>query len=287
MTIRLSDSFPTPRRMFFRAASCWESDYHKSSVPGPQYQFSLVGRLSYRPKADADYVAHLIFRTTARSGGLVPRFNVGRKSFHVVTGDAVEAFLKSDVEVPLRSAIARSWWPSTNQEWVATDPDSFWAPQDISWDLAKIYMIPRIAHDQLRPGNYKFEHAQALTNYPTAFENAAQSVMRGLYGKFTKGPSKGPTPDAFGENAGKTAVSYPVYKGAAKSCPTDDWGKKGGRWVETASSSVEPSWEYRRPIGYQEGDWQDDGQTKGDRWPPSWAAKGWVDYRPDKGYYSW
>ena len=106
----------------------------------------------------------------------MPRFNVGRKSFHVVTGDVVEAFLKSDVEVPLRSAIVRSWWPSTNQEWVATDPDSFWAPQDISWDFAKIYNLPRIAHDPLRPGNYKFEHTQALMHYPTAFENAAQSV---------------------------------------------------------------------------------------------------------------
>ena len=91
----------------------------------------------------------------------------------MLTGDVVEAFLKSDADVPLKSAIARSWWPSTSQEWMATDPDSFWPPGDISWDFAKIYMLPRIAHDQLRPGNYKFERAPALMAYRTAFENAA------------------------------------------------------------------------------------------------------------------
>ena len=116
---------------------------------------------------------------------MAPRFNVGRESFRVLTGDVVEAFLKSDADVPLKSAIARSRWPSTSQEWMATDPDSFWPPDDISWDFAKIYMLPRIAHDQLRPGNYKFEHTQAFMAYPTAFQNAAQSVAKGLYGKDT------------------------------------------------------------------------------------------------------
>ena len=297
VTIRLSDSFPPPNRMFLRVASCWENEFHKSSVPGPQYQLSMIGRLSYRPKPDSDYVAHLIFRTTAWSGGLVPRFDVGRNSFHLLTGDVVEAFLKSDAEVPLKSTIVRNWWPSTCQEWRATDPDSYWSPHDISWEFAKIYMLPRIARDQLRPGNYKFEHTQALMNYPTAFENVAQAVMKGHYGK-TKSPPKGPSSDVLGKDAGKTAVSYPAYKGDAKGAPTDEWGKKGastdewgkkgGRWIETASSSVEPSWEYRRPVGYQEGAWQEDAQFKGEnRWSPSWTAKGWVDFRSDKGYYSW
>ena len=288
VTIRLPDDFPPPNRIFLRVVSCWENEFHKSSVPGPQYQLSMIGRLSYRSKPDADYVAHLIFRTTAWSGGLVPRFNVGRKSFHLVTGDVVEAFLKSDADVPLKSAIVRSWWPSTCQEWMATDPDSYWSPHDISWEFAKIYMLPRIAHDQLRPGNYKFEYTQALMNYPTAFENVAQSVMKGHYGKNTKSPPKGPPSDAVGKDAAKTAVPYPVFKGEVKGPSTDEWGKKGGRWFETASSPVQPSWEYRRPIGYQEGAWQEDGQYKSEsRWSPSWTAKGWVDYRSDKGYYSW
>ena len=125
-------------------------------------------------------------------------------------------------------------------------------------------------------------------NYPTAFENVAQSVMKGYYGKTAKSPPKGPTSDAFGKDAAKTAVPYPAFKGEVKGTSTDEWGKKGGRWVETASSSVEPSWEYRRPIGYQEGAWQEDGHFKGEnRWSPSWSAKGWVAYRSDKGYYSW
>ena len=73
VAIKLPDSFPPPRRLFLRIVSCRESDFHKSSVPGPQYQFSLVGRVSYRPKANSQYAAHLIFRTTAWSGGLVKR----------------------------------------------------------------------------------------------------------------------------------------------------------------------------------------------------------------------
>ena len=305
-TIRLPDSFPVPHRMFLRVVSCWENEFHKSSAPGPQYQFSLLGRLSYRPTPDADYIAHLIFRTTAWTAGLVPRFNVGRKSFQMLTGDVVEAFLKSDVEVPMRSAIVRSWWPSTNQEWMATDADSHWSPHDISWDFSKIYMLPRISHEQLRPGNYKFEYTQAQMNYPTVFENVAQSVVKGSYGKPTKSPPKGPTTDAHGKYAGKTAAPYPVFKGTskenpttdwgkkggqwvepAKENPTSDWGKKGGQWIEAASSSAEPSWEYRRPMGYQESDWHEDGQNKGAGWSPSWTSKGWVDYRADKGYYAW
>ena len=111
--------------------------------------------------------------------------------------------------------------------------------------------------------------------------------MKGQYGKSTKSPPKGPITDVYGKTAGKTALSYPAYKGVTKEGPPSDWGKKGGRWVETASSSVEPSWEYRRPVGYQEGVWQEDGQPKGDRWSPSWSTKGWVDYRTDKGYYAW
>ena len=117
---------------------------------------------------------------------------------------------------------------------------------------------------------------------------------------------KGPTTDAHGKYAGKTAAPYPVFKGTskenpttdwgkkggqwvepAKENPTSDWGKKGGQWVEAASSSAEPSWEYRRPVGYQESDWHEDGQTKGGGWSPSWTSKGWVDYRTDKGYYAW
>ena len=305
-TIRLPDSFPTPHRMFLRVISCWENDFHKSSAPGPQYQFSVVGRLSYRPHADADYVTHLIFRTTAWTGGLVPRFNVGRESFHMVTGDVIEAFLKSDVEVPMKSAIVRSWWPSTNQEWVATDADSHWSPHDISWDFSKLYMLPRISHEQLRPGNYKFEHTQAQMHYPTVFENVSQSVVKGYYGKPSKGPYKGATTDVPGKYGGKTAASYPVFKGdpkgkppadwgkkgghwvePAKGSPTIDWDKKGGHWVEAASSSADPSWEYRRQVGYQEDEWQEDGQAKGAGWSPSWTSKGWVDYRADKGYYSW
>ena len=286
-TIRLPDSFPTPHRMFLRVVSCWENEFHKSSAPGPQYQFSLVGRLSYRPTAEADYTAHLIFRTTAWTAGLVPRFDVGRKTFHVLTGDVVEGFLKSDVEVPTRSAIVRSWWPSTNQEWMATDAESHWSPNDISWDFSKIYMLPRISHEQLRPGNYKFEHTQAQMNYPVAFENVAQSVVKGYYGKPSKSSPKGPPADASGKYGGKTAVSYPAYKGFTKGGPTPEWGKKGGQWVEAASSSAEPSWEYRRPVGYQENGWQEESQMKGEGWSPSWASKGWIDYRSDKGYYAW
>ena len=164
---------------------------------------------------------------------------------------------------------------------------SHWSPHDISWDFSKIYMLPRISHEQLRPGNYKFEHTQAQMNYPTAFENVAQSIAKGFYGKSTKGPPKGPTTDASGKYAGKTAASYPAYKSATKGSPAPDWGKKGGQWVETASSSVEPSWEYRRPDGYQVNDWHEDDQTKGAGWSPSWTSKGWVDFRTDKGYYAW
>ena len=123
---------------------------------------------------------------------------------------------------------------------------------------------------------------------PFNIENAAQSFTKCQYGKFAKGPAKGPVSDAYGKNAAKTAASYPWFKGATKRPPPDEWGREGGRWVETASSSAEPSWEYRRPVGYQEGDWREDGQSKGDRWSPSWAAKGWADYRTDKGYgYGW
>ena len=153
--------------------SRWGNEFHKSSVPGPQYQFSLVGRVSYRPKANSQYVAHLIFRMTAWSGGLAARFNVEKNSYRVLTGDAVDAFLESDGELPLKSARAQSWWPLTNLEWKATEPESFWPPDDISRDFAMIYVLPRIPHDQLRPGNYKFERAPALMAYRTAFENAA------------------------------------------------------------------------------------------------------------------
>ena len=40
VAIELPDSFPTPHRMFLRVVSCWENEYHKSSAPGHQYQFS-------------------------------------------------------------------------------------------------------------------------------------------------------------------------------------------------------------------------------------------------------
>ena len=124
--------------------------------------------------------------------------------------------------------------------------------------------------------------------YPSAFENAAQSVTKGHYGKFTKNPAKGPMPDSYGKNAAKTAASYSWFKGAANSSPPDDWGKKGGQWVETASPSAEPSREYRRPVGYQEGGWHGDGQSRGNTWSPSWAGKGRVDFRADKGCgYGW
>ena len=149
-------------------------------------------------------------------------------------------------------------------------------------------MLPRIAHDQLRPGNYKFEHTQAFLAYPAAFENAAQSIAKGMYGKAFKKPAKGPTTDDQAKNATKPAVSNPWLKGTTKSPSPDEWGKKGGRWIERASSQVEPSWEYQRPVGYQDNQWREECQPKGGKWSPSWAVKGWVDYRADKGYgYGW
>ena len=309
-TIKLPDSFPPPVRMFLRVVSCWENDYHKSSAPGPQYQFSCLGRVSYRPKPDAGYVAHLLFRTTAWSAGLAPRFNAVRDPFHVVSGDIIEAFLKTDAEVALKNAIVRTWWPSTAQEWKMADPDGFWNADDVCWDFAKIYMLPRIAHDQLRPGNYKFEHTQAQVSYPTVFENIAQSVVKGLYGKYSKKPGKGTTQDDQGKSAAKgpasdqwTTTKGPATdqgtkgagsssdqwtKGTGKATPPDEWSKGGGgRWYEAAPSSLEFRWEYQQPVTYVENDWHED-YSKGGKWSPSWAQKGWTDYRTDKGTgYKW
>ena len=64
--------------------------------------------------------------------------------------------------------------------------------------------------------------------YPAAFEYVAQSVTKGQFGKFTKKPAKGSTPDDYGKNAAKTAASNPWLKGVAKSSPPRCMGTEGG-----------------------------------------------------------
>ena len=77
----LPDDFPPPIRTQLRVVSCAGNKYRDSSVPGAQYRFSCVGRLSCRSEncRNWDYFAAVYFRTTARPGGL-GRTNGGMKN---------------------------------------------------------------------------------------------------------------------------------------------------------------------------------------------------------------
>ena len=89
-------------------------------------------------------------------------------------------------------------------------------------------MLPRIARDQLRPGKYKFERTQAQAFYPAIFENVAQSVCKGLYGKMRK-PAKGQlwvtTPVEWGNRRPKKIPQMCGLKTRVKEAPQMNGGK--------------------------------------------------------------
>ena len=99
-TIYLPDEFPTPFRVQLRVLTASESDRRQSSVGGTQYPFGCAGRLFYRSGKNSDKDREkydtLFFRAVARPAGLTPRFNQSRDQLNLVTGDAIEAILKSD-----------------------------------------------------------------------------------------------------------------------------------------------------------------------------------------------
>ena len=100
--------------------------------------------------------ATLFYRAVAWSAGLTPRFNQNRDQFNLVTGDAIEAILKSDA-TEKQSDVARNWWPITELEWNAKALGEYWAPDDLIWSFPQLFELPRISHTQLFPNNFKFE----------------------------------------------------------------------------------------------------------------------------------
>ena len=117
--VYLPDEFPTPFRVQLRILTVTESDKHVSSVEGTQYPFSCAGRLFYRSEKHSDknqeVYTGMFYRTVARPAGSAPRFNQNRDQFNLVTGDAIEAILKTDA-TETRSAAARNRWPITELE---------------------------------------------------------------------------------------------------------------------------------------------------------------------------
>ena len=163
-TVYLPDDFPTPFRVQLRILTVSESDKHVSSVEGQQYSFSCAGRLFYKSEKYSDKNQELytgmFYRTVAWSAGLTPRFNQDRNQFNLVTGDAIEAILKTDV-TEMHSAVVRNWWPITELEWNTKDVHQYWTPNDLVWSFPQLFELPRISHGQLFPNNFKFEKTQA------------------------------------------------------------------------------------------------------------------------------
>ena len=178
-TVYLPDDFPTPFRVQLRILTVTESDRHVSSVEGTQYSFSCAGRLFYSSSRfsteNEELYTGMFYRTVAWSAGLSPRFNQKRDQFNLVTGDAIEAILKTDV-TEVHSAVARNWWPISELEWSAKEGAQYWTPNDLVWSFPQLFELPRIAHSQLFPNNFKFEKTQALVSFPVVFENTAESL---------------------------------------------------------------------------------------------------------------
>ena len=241
--VYLPDDFPTPFRTQLRIVTVTESDRHVSSVEGTQYSFSCVGRLFYRSEKYSDENQELytgmFFRTVAWSAGLAPRFNQNRDQFNLVTGDAIEAILKTDV-TEMQSAVVRNWWPITELEWNTKEVAQYWAPNDLVWSFPQLFELPRISHSQLFPNNFKFEKTQALVSFPAVFENTAEAI--GKYQRKGKKSSPIPPPppppppqeSPEGEVVNNWGAGYVSW-----TQQTQNEGG-GGWWVEEVEEEEEP-----------------------------------------------
>ena len=240
-TIYLPDDFPTPFRVQLRILTVTESDRHVSSVEGTQYSFSCAGRLFYRSSRFSDenqeLYTGLFYRTVAWSAGLSPRFNQKRDQFNLVTGDAIEAILKTDV-TEMHSAVVRNWWPISELEWSAKEGAQYWAPNDLVWSFPQLFELPRIAHSQLFPNNFKFEKTQALVSFPVVFENTAESL--GKYhrkGKKTTQIPPPPPPPQESPPAEESNTWQDEYTSWDQQAQNEGGG---GWWVEEVQEEEEP-----------------------------------------------
>ena len=170
----------------------------------------------------------MFYRTVAWSAGLTPRFNQKRDQFNLVTGDAIEAILKTDV-TEMQSAVVRNWWPISELEWNTKAVGQYWTPHDLVWNFPQLFELPRISHSQLFPNNFKFEKTQALVSYPAVFENTAEAL--GKYkrkgAKTPPPPPPPPPPRLSPENEG-----FDTWGAGYVSWDQQTQNEKGGGWWE-------------------------------------------------------
>ena len=242
-TVYLPDGFPTPFRVQLRILTVSESDKHMSSVEGPQYSFSCAGRLFYRSEKYSDENQELytgmFYRTVAWSAGLTPRFNQDRNQFNLVTGDAIEAILKTDV-TEMHSAVVRNWWPITELEWNTKDVTQYWTPNDLVWSFPQLFELPRISHSQLFPNNYKFEKTQALVSYPVLFENTAEAL--GMYNRKAKTSPTPPPPPPPPPHLSPADEEVNKWGDGYISWDQQNQGEKGGGWWDEEEEEEPKEW---------------------------------------------
>ena len=63
-------------------------------------------------------------------------------------------------------------------EWTTADPPGCWAPNEIDWDFAQLFISPRIMQNKLRWYTFQFDRTQASIQIPDVFQDTAQMVRK-------------------------------------------------------------------------------------------------------------
>ena len=63
-------------------------------------------------------------------------------------------------------------------EWTTADPPGCWAPNEIDWDFAQLFISPRIMRKKLRWSTFQFGRTQAVIQILDVFQNTAQMVRK-------------------------------------------------------------------------------------------------------------
>ena len=113
----------------------------------------------------------------------------------------------------------RSWWPSSEEEWLAAKPYGYWGVADVGLTAEAWSRFPRLSANRLGPHSFSLGNAELLINFPdfVAFLAAVQS-----FAKTRVPPPPSPSrPESFwGRGAGPANNGYQRGEEEESQAPT-------------------------------------------------------------------
>ena len=126
-------------------------------------QFQFICKLIFDSTDFEGWTASLLCRVTGRSSGARRREH-SEPTAYLTAGDPVK--LTAIQGASRWELSARSWWPTTDLEWKASSPDSFWPTMDVGLIKKQFASFPKVGAELINPRNLPSEHTELILHYP-------------------------------------------------------------------------------------------------------------------------